>query len=252
MRPEFRQSALLLEEGFRHAFFTRNGGVSGGPCRSLNFSYAVGDESTHVDQNLALAAQTLGVATNRVFFAAQLHGAGVVELAGTEAQLDVVFTEADALTSGRPDLACSVRTADCVPILIADPSTGRVAAIHAGWRGLVADVVGAAAIRLGGPAGRWVAAVGPHISQNAFEVSEDVASQLEACAPTEAVLRQEGMKPHVSLASIVRAQLERVGMKGERIDIVAGCTRDEPELFFSFRRDGKHSGRHLSAIVPRG
>jgi YfiH family protein len=252
MQAMFLHSPRLTEAGFRHAFFTRNGGVSEGPYASLNFSYAVGDDAARVDENLRRAAEHLQLPAQRVFFAAQVHGNEVVELQGDEAQWDVVHHQADAVVSGDSTLACGVRTADCVPVLLGDTSTGRVAAVHAGWRGVVCRVVEAASARLGGTPDNWIAAIGPHISVEAFEVSADVGQQLaRASEAQDAVVDREGRKPHVDLQKIVRAQLTGLGVPPARIDAVPGCTMGDPERFFSFRRDGKASGRHLSAIVPQ-
>ncbi len=245
-------SPLLQGAGFRHAFFTRHGGVSAGAYASLNFSYAVGDEAANVDENLRRAAAALGVAPDRLYFAAQVHGRDVLELDGSESSSAIMHTEADAIVSGCPDLACAVRTADCLPILIADRTTGRAVAAHAGWRGLVGRVIDAVASRLGGDPTDWVAAIGPHISTAAFEVSEDVARELEACSDATApCVRVAGEKPKVDLAQVARAQLLTLGIAPEHVEHVGGCTRLDPMDYFSFRRDGRHSGRHLSAIVPR-
>jgi YfiH family protein len=246
------RSPRLTEAGFRHAFFTRAGGVSSDAYASLNFSYAVGDEPSNVDENLRRAGESLGLPAERVFFAAQVHGNDVLELTGDEAQIDVVLREADALVSAEHSLGCGVRTADCVPILIADPDTGRVAAVHAGWRGLVKGVIETAAGRLGGTPGHWVAAIGPHISVDAFEISDDVAEQLsDASNAPNAIVRAPGRKPHANLRAIAQAQLETLGVPPQQIDQVLGCTLSQPERFFSYRRDGKASGRHLSVIVPK-
>ncbi len=244
-------SPLLSEAGFKHAFFTRGGGVSEGPYASLNFSYAVGDRAEAVDENLRRAAAALGVLPNHVYFLAQVHADGVVELREPEPQREVLFREGDALLSSNPQLACGVRTADCVPILVADQSTGRVAAVHAGWRGMVARVLPAALRALAGPPNQLLAAIGPHISVDRFEVSEEVAAELAAEGGEACVRRQPGRKPHVSLRQIARKQLQEFGVPGVQIDDVLGCTHADAEQFFSFRRDGKHSGRHLSAIVAR-
>jgi hypothetical protein len=144
-----------------------------------------------------------------------------------------------------------------VPVLIADRTSGAVAALHAGWRGTVAGIVpaGLAALRaLSGSQPKFLAAIGPHISLAAFEVSEDVAAELARACPDPAVTvieRTRGPRPHVSLARILRAQLCEGGLADEEIEEVAGCTVSDPERFFSFRRDGQTSGRHLAAIVPR-
>jgi YfiH family protein len=251
---EFLQSELLGKLGFRHAFFTRKGGVSEGPYESLNFSSAVGDSPERVAANTALAAAALGVTKERVRFLSQVHGNVALALDGTETAAEALQLEGDAVASRAPGLAVSVRTADCVPILLAAPESGAVCAIHAGWRGVVRGVVeaGVAKLRELAGGGELVAAIGPHIRAQAFEVSEEVAAELAAASPVDGVVARGDVKPHVSLAHIVRGKLLAAGIAEHRIDDVGGCTASEPERFFSFRRDGKIGGRHLSAIVPRG
>ncbi|HSU39259.1 MAG TPA: polyphenol oxidase family protein, partial [Polyangiaceae bacterium] len=181
MPVEFLESQLLRENGFRHAFFTRHGGVSEGPYASLNFSRSVGDEPERVEKNLALAAEALGVGTERIFFLSQVHGTGAVVLGGDERRETVVEMEGDALASRAPGLACAVRTADCVPVLVGDLKSGAAAAIHAGWRGIVRGVLEAGVAKLQEIAGgdvELVAALGPHIRLWAFEVGEDVADEI--------------------------------------------------------------------------
>lgn len=254
MPAEYLESALLRESGFRHAFFTRRGGVSEGPYATLNFSRAVGDAPERVAQNLALAGEALSLPPDRIYFLSQVHGNGTVRLNGDEPAEAVLEREGDAVVSRAPGLACGVRTADCVPILVADRRSGAVAAIHAGWRGIVRGVVEAGVNALRETAGgepELVAAVGPHIRLWSFEVDEDVAEELAAVSPVPCVVRRDGMKPHVRLDNIVRAKLAAVGLAPEHIDDVGGCTVSEDERFFSFRRDGKVGGRHLAAIVTR-
>jgi YfiH family protein len=254
MPVEFLESQLLRENGFRHAFFTRHGGVSEGPYASLNFSRSVGDDPERVARNLGLAAEALGVGAERIFFLSQVHGTGAVALGGDERNEAVLELEGDVLASRAPGLACSVRTADCVPILLGDLKTGAVAAIHAGWRGIVRGVVEAGVQKLreiAGPETELVAALGPHIRLWSFEVDEDVAEELASASPVPCVVRRDGLKPHVRLDNIVRAKLTALGVTPEHLDDVGGCTLSEADRFFSYRRDGKVGGRHLSAIVPR-
>jgi YfiH family protein len=252
---EFLQSSLLEKAGFRHAFFSRRGGVSAGPYESLNFSVTVGDDPDNVARNFALAAKALCVEDPRIFFLSQVHGAVARVLGGSE-ELDAIrLLEGDALASVRSDLACSVRTADCLPILVADRRSGAATAIHAGWRGIVRGVVEAGVESLRDVAAgetELVVAIGPHIRERAFEVSEDVALELEASSPVGGVVDRTRAKPHVNLVGIVRGKLARLGIPAESVDDVGGCTLTEPERYFSFRRDGRVSGRLLSAIVPRG
>jgi YfiH family protein len=254
LRGDYLESSLLTRAGFRHAFFTRTGGVSENEFASLNFSVAVGDAPENVDENLQRAARALGVLPEHLYFASQVHGA-VAEFADESESFDTfVRREADIVFGRSPKIACGVRTADCVPILLAAQRTGSVAAVHAGWRGVVGGAVraGLAALdRISNDASDVVAAIGPHISLAAFEVSEDVAHELLLASPDPNGVERSRPRPHVDLRRIVRAELERLGVKSAAIDDVAGCTFLESERFFSFRRDGKKSGRHLSAFVPR-
>lgn len=252
---ELSTSRLLAKYGFRHAFFTRRGGVSSGPYESLNFSVSVGDSDAHVSENIARAAAALGVEAGRVYFLSQVHGAIAVTLRGGENREEVVHREGDALASADERSAVGVRVADCVPILVGDRRTGAAVAIHAGWRGLVAGVIEAGIGELakaGVSASDCVAAIGPHIGVAAFEVSEEVAQTLGAHSPDPDVIdRSRGPKPHVDLSRIAAAKLERLGVPPACIERVGGCTWSDRERYFSFRRDGPKSGRHLAAIVPR-
>jgi YfiH family protein len=252
-RAELLESTLLSREGFRHAFFTRNGGVSSGAYSTLSFSVAAGDEAANVEQNLKRAAERLSVQPGRVHFLSQVHGRITRVLDGSERQEELILSEGDALASRAPGLACGVRHADCVPILLADRKSGAVAAAHAGWRGCVSGVVSSAieALRALAPEPQLIAAIGPHISAAAFEVSDDVAQTLLTASRDPGIVDRSRVKPHVDLRRMLHAELRGQGLAEADIDDVTGCTVLEPERFFSFRRDGKASGRHLSAIVPR-
>jgi polyphenol oxidase len=252
-RAELLESALLRDAGFRHAFFTRNGGVSTGAYASLSFSVAAGDSAENVRQNLERAGVALGVRADKIHFSSQVHGRAVHTLVGNEEQAQVIALEGDALISRAPNLACGVRSADCVPVLLADRKSGAVAAAHAGWRGAVQGVVSSAVLGLRALAtdADLIAAIGPHISQAAFEVSDDVAEAILAASRDRSIVDRSGRKPHVDLRRMLRAELRSHGLADSAIDDVWGCTVSEPARFFSFRRDGKASGRHLSAIVPR-
>jgi YfiH family protein len=134
-----------------------------------------------------------------------------------------------------------VRVADCVPVLVGNGSNGDVAAIHAGWRGLVGGVVEAGLELLG--KGDRIAAIGPCIGACCFEVGRDVGER------TGFVVREAGDKQYVDLRAAVRARLVALGVG--IVDDVPGCTKHEPERFHSFRRDGANSGRMLASIATR-
>jgi YfiH family protein len=248
------RSPLLTEAGFSHAFFTRQGGVSRPPWDTLSFARSTGDDADHVRENYRRAALALGVSPERVYVLSQVHGTAARVLTGVEDREEVVRSVGDVTLSRAPGVACAVRSADCVPVLVADLDTGAVAAIHSGWRGTVAGAApaGIAALRaLAGGEGDLIAAIGPHIQACCFEVGDDVAASLAACsaAGARAVVASSGRKPRVDLRLVVRAQLEGAGLASDRIDDVRGCTFCEPERYHSYRRSGPRSGRLLSAIV---
>lgn len=251
--PGQLRSPLLDAAGFRHAFFTREGGASLPPFDSLSFSASSGDDPAHVEENFRRAAAALGVERERLYVLSQVHGREVRALDGTEEPAAVLRERGDATASRAPGVACGVRVADCVPVLVADRASGAVCAIHSGWQGTEIDVAGAgvAALReLAGGPGDLVAAIGPCIEACCFEVGEDVAARLLAISPDPGVVdRARGPQPHVDLRRIVRAQLARAGVLA--VDDVPGCTRCDPARFHSFRRDRERSGRHLAAIVAR-
>lgn len=224
----------------------------------------MGDREDHVEENLRRAGEVLGVRSERIVYLSQVHGREARFFDDAQLRPDLITLEGDAVGGSHPGNAYGVRSADCVPILLADEASGAVMAVHAGWRGVACGAVAAGVERLrervGGPL-RLLAAIGPHISKRAFEVSEEVAAELLRACPTlgatqeataaAAVARNFGEKPHVDLRFIVTQQLLELGLAPAAIDHVGGCTLLEAELYFSFRRDGKRSGRHLSAIVPR-
>lgn len=249
------RSSLLDAHGFAHGFSLRTGGVSEGPFESLNLARTVGDDVARVDENCRRFCAAIGCEAPRLFEASQVHGRAVVDVQVTDHVDEVRHVDADALVTGVPATAVAVRTADCLPLLIGDPETGVVAAVHAGWRGVVAGVVEAALERMARTHGVRVpsllVALGPHIRADAFEVGAEVAGQIAAVAHGEDVIEAREPRPHADLARTVRAQLRHHGVADDRVDDVGGCTLSEPERFFSHRRGAGVTGRHLSAIVAR-
>lgn len=250
----FLTSPLLTREGFVHAFSTRLGGVSVGSFASMNLARNLGDDPEAVAENHRRFAARLGLAPDSVVETSQVHGDVVADVDDTTDPIASRVVEADALVARTAGRAVGVRTADCVPILIADPRTGLVAAVHAGWRGAVLGVVERAVERLGAygaTQGELLVAIGPHIGPDAFEVGEDVAGQIAESAADERVIVRGHPKPHVDLERVVRCALARSGVVDARVERVPGCTHDEAARFHSHRRDGRGSGRQLSAIVAR-
>ncbi len=147
----------------------------------------------------------------------------------------------DALVTRRPGLALSVAAADCVPVVVA--GAGRVAVVHAGWRGIAAGVVDRAVERLGEAAGlqAWI---GPAIGPCCYEVGPEVARRVEAASGPSAVRAGERGRPHLDLPGAVGLQLAARGV--DRVRDFATCTRCHPELLWSYRGEGPAAGRNLT------
>jgi YfiH family protein len=242
-------SSLLDRHGFRHAFATRAGGVSSPPYHALNLGFHLGDDDEAVRENRARFAQKLGITLDRLFEQRQVHGNHVREVADTDDTAAIANAEGDALVARTHGLAVAARTADCVPILIAHPPSGHVAAVHAGWRGAVAGIVPKAVEALSHDARELIVAIGPHIRVGAFEIGEEVAREMERAAGGRPVVNRSRAKPHGDLAALIRLQLWDAGLPRDAIDDVGGCTHTDAAHFFSHRRDHGKTGRHLSAIV---
>lgn len=262
-------SRLLTTHGIRHGFSTREGGVSVAPFDTMNLARNVGDDPAAVFENHARLARAIGYEVDRLAEASQVHGVRLLEVDAFVRghTLDVARAraeEADALVSASPGIAVGVRTADCVPVLVADTS-GRVAcAIHAGWRGAVEGIVSrsirALIERHGVRPEDLIVAIGPHIRVESFEVGDEVVRAIEAAMPSSQcsasiaragalIIARPGARPHASLATLVIAQLLDVGVPDACIDDVGGDTCAERARFHSHRRDGARSGRQLSVIV---
>ena len=243
------RSGLLDRFGFRHGFATREGGVSLAPFDTLNLGFTVGDDVDAVTENRRRFTASLELADDRLFEQRQVHGATVREVSPTDSPSAVAELEGDALIARVSGMGVAARTADCVAILIAHPITGDVAAVHAGWRGAVANVTRQAIDALGRNPAELLVAIGPHIRGDAFEIGADVAAELEASAPGCEVVDRSRLKPHGLLGKLVHYQLRKAGVPQDAIDDVGGCTHRDGAQFFSHRRDAGTTGRHLSAIV---
>jgi len=247
LEPAILVAENLERAGFPHGFATRAGGVSEGPYATANFGK--GDDAARVAENVRRFAKGVGFEASELRQVTQVHGARVVEASALRDA--AAREEADALVlrleSEGGARAIGVRVADCVPILAGSRTRG-VAAIHAGWRGVVSGVIGAALGALN--ADDAIAAIGPCIGPCCFEVGADVAAQIAtACGEPRVIAHCHGDKAHVDLRLAVRAQLRTYGVA--EVEDVPGCTRCDAARFFSYRRDGQQSGRHLAAIALR-
>lgn len=229
------------------AFTTRAGGVSTGAHAGLNLGASTGDRRADVRANRACLCAALGLDPERVTMGHQVHGAALrrVDAPTRPGRFTGALSgwpEGDGLATERPGLALVVLGADCLPVLLWRRDTPGVAAVHAGWRGLVAGVVEAGVAALGEP-GRSGAAVGVGIGPCCYPVDAPVRDAF-AARFGPAVVRA----PAVDLAAAAQAALTGAGVPAAAIWSAAGCTACEPERLFSHRRDGPVSGRQAGLI----
>lgn len=237
----------------RHGFFTRKGGASSGLFAGLNCGRRSTDQNDMVLLNRARAAQAMGVPPERLATVKQVHSADVVTVGQDDDIVALREVTADALVTDRRDVALAVLTADCQPILLADPEAGVIGACHAGWRGARDGVIEAtveAMRRLG--ASRIRAVIGPTISQRAYEVGHDFMEDFLAEDMDYHRFFAGGPngKPMFDLPAFGLARLRAADVEAEW---TRHCTYSDPERFFSYRRSTHEGqpdyGRMISAIA---
>ncbi|WP_435217194.1 peptidoglycan editing factor PgeF [Streptomyces sp. bgisy034] len=225
--------------GAHFAFTDRWGGVSAAPYEELNLGGAVGDDPGAVTANREIAAKSLGLDPGDVVWMNQVHGADVAVVDGP--WRDRPVPEVDAIVTARRGLALAVLTADCVPVLLADPVAGIAAAAHAGRPGMIAGVVPAALramTELGADPARIVARTGPAVCGRCYEVPDAMRAEVTAEEPTAYAETSWGT-PAVDVAAGVHAQLARLGVHDRAQSPV--CTLESGD-HFSYRRD-RSTGR---------
>lgn len=245
-------SPLLDLPGVRHAFFTRQGGVSEGIYAGLNVGLGSRDDPDAVRENRRRAARHFGAET--LVTAYQVHSAIAVTAEGPWPD---GAPEADAVISATPGVICGALAADCAPVLLADPEARVVGAAHAGWKGALTGVVEAAISRmeaLGARRNRLSAVVGPCIGPASYEVGLEFLERFAAVDPLYERFFRPGAaadKRMFDLPAFVLARLRAAGV--ETCEWIGRDTCAEPEVFFSNRRAFKCGesdyGRLLSAIV---
>lgn len=238
-----------------HCFTTRLGGVSTGHLASLNLGYHRGDAPENVEKNYAILAQALGFDPENLVLTHQTHSATVRIVTKTDAiGLDHhLYPECDGLVTNDAGTALVVFTADCTPVLLYDPVTGAVGAVHAGWRGTAADIAGnavATMVRAFGCKPEHIrAAIGPNIGQCCFQTDADVPDAMLAQFGTDAAahIRQEGEKYYVNIKAINALALRRAGVTN--ITVSTDCTRCQCHRFWSHRVTGVNRGSQGAIIV---
>jgi YfiH family protein len=247
-------SLLAAVPNLRHAFFTREGGVSDGIYASLNGGLGSRDKMDHVRENRARMANAMGVAPANFLTAYQVHSPDV---AVAETAWDsTTRPHADAIVTRNPDLAIGITTADCGPVLLADPKAGVIGAAHAGWKGALTGVLEStisAMETLGAERNGIIAAIGPLIRQRSYEVGAEFVARFTAADPGYAaffIASERAEHAMFDLAGFIRARLEQAGVL--MIDDLGNDTYAD-DRFFSYRRSVHRKepdyGRLIHAIA---
>ena len=238
-----------------HCFTTRLGGVSTGQFASLNIGLHQGEKAENVEKNLQILADAIGFDPQKLILTRQVH-TDIVRAVTAEDYLGIdhhVYPACDGLITATPGVALKVFTADCTPILLHDPVTGAVGAVHAGWRGTAMDIAGKAVAAMrrefGCKSGDIRAAIGPNIGVCCFETGPEVP---EAMVKTfgravEKDIRPAGDKYYVNLKEINRYALQRAGVC--HIEVSDACTSCESQRFWSHRVTQGKRGSQGAIIV---
>ena len=247
-------SLLSAIPGLRHAFFTRDGGVSSGIYAGLNGGLGSNDDPQNVAENRRRMAERMGVTPHHFLSAHQIHSPDAVIASGPWAGAS--RPRADAIVTRTEGIAIGVTAADCGPILLADPNARVIGAAHAGWKGALTGILEStveAMEKLGAERGGTVAAIGPMIRQQSYEVgSEFVERFIDAEADNAVFFVPSPREGHAmfDLAGFIRMRLENAGVL--MIDDVGADTYSD-ERFFSYRRSVHRKepdyGRHVHAIA---
>jgi hypothetical protein len=292
--------ALARFPWLRHAFSTRCGGVSEGSAAGLNLGFISADARANVEENRQRFFAALGAEGYSLAALRQRHSTHIyLVVRGASGQLeyrpagfpapqpaDHPLPVGDALVTDQPGVLLSVRTADCLPVLLLDPRRRAVAAIHAGWRSalgrIVEKTVGLMRAVFGSDPHHLLAALGPSIRACCYEVGEEVVAAFCGCftqgeqffreAPPEnpsaafaaryPLLFLSGQPPghltrpapaaHLDLVAVAEDQLRSAGLRPSKIEVADFCTACRTDLFFSHRQEGKNTGRTMAVIGIRG
>src|SRR5579862_3740947 len=248
-------SALDGEPHIRHAFFTRQGGVSDGIYASLNCGFGSSDTPDKVAENRAIAAARLGLAADRLVSCHQVHGTATVVVERAWRRED--NPRADGMVSVVPGIALGILAADCAPVLFADPAARVIGAAHGGWRGALAGIMEAtvaAMVALGAQPEHIRAGIGPCIAQPSYEVGPEFAASFAAADAQSSSFFVAASRPgHLlfDLPGYISCRLERLGLGA--VERAPHDTAAEETLFFSYRRACHRGeadyGRGLAAIT---
>jgi polyphenol oxidase len=250
-------SCLAMEElGFRHGFSTRNGGIPGDAGSSLNLGCTHWDSPERVSANRRLFLSALNLERARLATLHQIHSDRVHIIGENEDHWNQ--PEGDALIAQAQDWAIAVKSADCLPVLIADPVKNVAAAVHSGWKGTLARIlqksIGEMKRIFGSDPEQLIAAIGPGIRACCYEVGGELKELFDQEYPDRGLATPAGRpdKFMLDLPKALAIQLESAGVKPANSHDICLCTRCNSSEFFSYRAEGKASGRMLAIIANPG
>jgi len=252
--PLVLQSPAFAGFPLIHGFTTRIEGVSPAPFDSLNFSSSTGDKPGNVETNEKILLEHLKIESRPIVTTHQVHGKDVLILDDSiHIRSCILIGENDAIITMRKDIILGIKTADCVPILIYDGSTGAVAAIHAGWKGTALRTAASAIERMkslfGSDPSQMKAVIGPCIGKCCYFIGDKVINEFEKTFGVGSfVVQSTGGDFTADLQGANRQVLIDAGLQASNIFDVRLCTACNPGLFFSHRRDNGRTGRHLNYI----
>ncbi|MBE5865574.1 MAG: peptidoglycan editing factor PgeF [Lachnospiraceae bacterium] len=241
-----------------HLFTTRTGGVSTGDLASMNLSFSRGDNPANVVENYRRICEVLGVEAEDVVASVQTHTTNIRHVTAADKGKGVLYPQdyqdIDGLITDEPGVVLACFYADCVPLYFVDPVKQAIGLAHSGWRGTVngmgAHMVQAMKEAFGSKPRDLIAAVGPSICRDCYEVSEDVAMEFQGVFPGEEVVcpGREPAKYQLDLWLANRLILERAGIHRENISVTDICTCHNPEYLFSHRASHGKRG-NLAAFL---
>jgi YfiH family protein len=244
--PYFEAPNIAGIQRVRHAFLTRQGGISQPPYQTLNVSFSNGDRSEDVSRNRERITSSFGLDSNRLVLLKQMQQDGVLILKDP-ARVNPFPLEYDALITNVPNLFLGIRTADCIPILVADREKKAIAAIHAGRQGTALHITKKVLRKMkeefSSSIKDLLITLGPSIRSCCYEIDRRVFH--DEWEPFS--VKKEEEKWMVDLARINIAQMMEEGVDEGQISMIDLCTRCHRDLFFSYRAEGR-TGRQLSFI----
>jgi YfiH family protein len=241
-QPDFIKPSVFDSEAISSWFTKRGESVQDNfKIRGLNLGFNTEEYEEIVKGNRNFLANSISTPISDIAFADQVHGNEIIEV-----QKGGIYENIDGFITTEKGLALAIQVADCAAVLFGDSKAGVISAVHAGWRGAEAEIVPKAIqkmVSLNADPKDIKVFISPCISQKQFEVGEEVAEKF----PDEFVDRKSYSKPHIDIKKFIESQLLSAGILEENIEIHGSCTFSESD-YYSYRRDGKRSGRMMGII----